>query len=125
MSRRGRNTLAGLLLTAGVLGGAVPMLSAIGCGPARRDAPYTRELDASADPLVARGEVAFARHCHQCHPGGAGGLGPAINDKPLPVGLIKTQVRQGLGAMPAFDEREVSDEDVDAIARYLKALRAL
>ena len=97
----------------------------VGCGSQRRDTPHTRELDTSSDPVLARGEQAFAMNCHQCHPGGAGGLGPAINDKPLPVGLIKTQVRQGLGAMPAFDAKEVSEEEVDAIAKYLKALRSL
>ena len=62
-------------------------------------------------------------HCHQCHPGGAGGLGPAINDKPLPKTLIATQVRAGLGAMPAFSAKEISDQDVDAIVAYLKHLR--
>jgi mono/diheme cytochrome c family protein len=96
----------------------------LGCGPSRRGTPYTRELDIS-DPVLAAGERAFAAYCYQCHPGGAGGLGPAINDKPLPVALIKTQVREGLGAMPAFSPEEVSDEQVDAIAAYLKALRSL
>lgn len=104
---------------------AVPLVSGIlGCGSQRRGTPYTRVLDTS-DPDVARGEHVFAARCHQCHPGGAGGLGPAINDKPLPVTLIKAQVRNGLGAMPAFGNREVSDQDLDAIAKYLKALRSL
>jgi mono/diheme cytochrome c family protein len=104
---------------------AVAIVLLIGCGSQRRDAPHTRELDTSSDPAIALGERAFAVTCHQCHPGGAAGLGPAINDKPLPVGLIKTQVRQGLGAMPAFGRNEVSDEEVDAVAKYLKALRTL
>jgi mono/diheme cytochrome c family protein len=103
---------------------AATVASTSGCGPQRRGAPHTRELG-TADPTVARGEQAFAQHCHHCHPGGAGGLGPAINDKPLPVTLIKTQVRQGLGAMPAFGPEEVSDADVQAIAEYLKGLRSL
>ena len=98
--------------------------AACGCGSSRRGTPYTRQVDTS-DPVVAAGERAFSAHCHQCHPGGAGGLGPAINDKPLPVALIKTQVREGLGAMPAFQPNEVSDEQVDAIAAYLTALRSL
>lgn len=51
------------------------------------------------------------------------GLGPAINDKPLPGWLIKTQVRQGLGAMPSFDESELSETDLDALVAYLAALK--
>ena len=104
---------------------AVGSTTLLGCGSQRRGSPYTRELDTHSDPGVARGEQVFAARCHQCHPGGAGGLGPAINDKPLPVALIKTQVRKGLGAMPAFGDAEVSDEDLDAITKYLKALRSL
>src|SRR3954451_21866932 len=114
-----------LLAFAGVwLGATVVSWLTIGCGPERRSAPYTRELDTS-DQAVADGERVFAANCYQCHPGGAGGLGPAINDKPLPVTAIKTQVRQGLGAMPAFSRDEVSDAQLDDIAKYLKALRSL
>ena len=114
----GRRTIttgaAAILLVAGF----------VGCGSSRRDAPYTAPLS-NDDPDVLRGQIVFAAHCYQCHPGGAGGLGPAINDKPLPVFLIKTQVRQGLGAMPAFSEQQISDADLDTIPKYLKALRAL
>ena len=110
---------AGLLMLV-----ASALVATGGCGAPRRNTPYTREL-AATDPQVARGEQVFAAHCHHCHPGGAGGLGPAINDKPLPVALIKTQIRKGLGAMPAFEQHEIPDEDVDAIAHYLKALRSL
>ena len=95
-----------------------------GCGPERRDTPYTEPL-ANPTPDVAAGERVYAAHCYQCHPGGAGGLGPAINDKPLPVAAIKTQVRNGLGVMPAFDEKEISDADLENVVRYLKALRTL
>ena len=100
------------------------VLTVTGCGPSRRDEPVTERLDAS-DPRVAAGERVFAAHCYQCHPGGSGGLGPAINDKPLPVALIKTQVRQGLGTMPAFPPDMISDDQLDALARYLKGLRNL
>ena len=96
----------------------------IGCGPERRDEPLTEPLT-SDDPRVALGHRVYSQHCHQCHPGGAAGLGPAINDKPLPVTLIKAQVRQGHGHMPAFSEQEITDEQLDAIPYYLKGLRAL
>jgi len=94
------------------------------CGKARRDEPITRPL-VSDDPRITLGHRVFSQHCNQCHPGGAAGLAPSINDKPLPVGLMKTQVRQGLGLMPAFSEKEITDEELDAIIRYLKALRTL
>jgi mono/diheme cytochrome c family protein len=97
----------------------------LGCGTARRGGPYSMGEVATSDPLVARGQHAFMINCNQCHPGGAAGLGPGINDKPLPPFLIHTQIRAGLGAMPAFDKSKISEQDVDAIITYLKSLRAL
>lgn len=97
----------------------VPLLS--GCS-ARRSEPIVGPLP-SPSPEVARGEVAFDLHCSRCHPGGEHGLGPAINNKPLPGFLIRFQVRHGLGAMPAIPERELSREDLDAVVAYLKTLR--
>lgn len=96
----------------------------IGCGRTRRGEPVTEPLQ-SDDPRVALGHRVYSQHCYQCHPGGAAGLAPAINNKPLPVGLMKTQVRQGLGLMPAFSREEITDEELDAVIRYLKALRTL
>ena len=95
-----------------------------GCGSERRDEPLTDPLTTD-DPRVALGHRVFSQHCNQCHPGGAAGLAPAINNKPLPVNLIKTQVRQGLGLMPAFSEREISEEELDGVVRYQKGLRGL
>jgi mono/diheme cytochrome c family protein len=65
----------------------------------------------------------FQQHCHQCHPGGEGGLGPALNDKPAPAFLIKTQVRLGLGTMPGFDKAQISPEELDDLAAYMLASR--
>jgi len=63
------------------------------------------------------------KHCNQCHPGGEGGVGPALNNKPLPGFLIKFQVRRGMGAMPAFSSQVISDAQLDSLASYLKELR--
>jgi mono/diheme cytochrome c family protein len=93
-----------------------------GCGSPRRDEPLVGEL-APASDLVRRGEQVFAAKCHQCHPNGAAGLAPAINDKPVPQWLLKTQVRVGLGAMPGFSSHEISASDREALAKYVKALR--
>jgi mono/diheme cytochrome c family protein len=37
--------------------------------------------------------------------------------------LIRFQVRHGLGAMPAFSEKEIGDRELDDLVAYLKALR--
>jgi mono/diheme cytochrome c family protein len=89
---------------------------------ARRSEPIVGPLPI-ADEHVLRGQQVFMQQCHQCHPGGEAGLGPAINNKPLPGFLIKLQVRQGFGAMPAFTEHHLSSEELDDVVTYLKALR--
>lgn len=92
------------------------------CAGARRSEPFAPELQLSTAEEV-RGEIVFAQQCAQCHPNGEAGLGPAINDRPVPRALIATQIRLGVGAMPAFDEDTLSDDDVDAVTAYLVALR--
>jgi mono/diheme cytochrome c family protein len=79
-----------------------------------------------ANPAVERGRSIFARHCYPCHPGGEGGLGPAINDKPLPVFAMKLQVRTGMvgfGVMPSFDSHKIPSNDLDDLMQYIKAVR--
>ncbi|MBV1796856.1 cytochrome c [Siccirubricoccus sp. G192] len=63
------------------------------------------------------------RACHQCHPRGEAGLGPALNNKYVPAFLIRTQVRLGLGAMPAFPESALSAEELDAVVRYIQFMQ--
>ena len=60
---------------------------------------------------------------NQCHPEGGGGLGPSLNNKHLPKFVIKTQVRLGLGVMPAFVIQRLSPDQLDDLADYLIALR--
>lgn len=97
-------------------------LSLGACAGARRDEPFAPEVVLD-DARQVRGEQVFARECAQCHPNGEAGLGPAINDRPLPKALIAAQIRAGVGAMPAFDESMMSSDDVDAVTEYLLALR--
>lgn len=94
----------------------------LGCGTARRDEPVAPSVTLRSE-LERRGELAFMRECHRCHPGGQAGLGPAINNKPLPGSLIRFQVRNGVGAMPAFSKELIPDQELDGIVAYLKALR--
>ena len=93
-----------------------------GCRSARREEPIAGPLQ-SVSSDVMRGRAVFMRKCHMCHPEGNGGLGPSLNDKPLPGFAIRTQVRHGFGAMPRFEDDTLSDEDLDRVVAYLKALR--
>lgn len=102
---------AGLMIAAGL---------AIACGQARRSEPLMGPLVLGSEQ--ERGRTAYMKYCHQCHPGGEGGLGPSLNDKPLPTFLKKFQVRQGIGSMPSFSEEEIPDEELDDIMAYLEAL---
>jgi mono/diheme cytochrome c family protein len=103
---------------------AAALLAAAACGTARRGEPLAGRLHAAAEqPALRHGKTVFYDHCHKCHPGGEAGLGPAINDKPLPSFLVRFQVRNGLGAMPSFDDARLPDGDLDALLEYLSALR--
>jgi mono/diheme cytochrome c family protein len=93
-----------------------------GCTDARRSEPLVGG-PVHLTEQQQLGQQVFAQHCYQCHPNGAAGLGPAINNKPLPQAMIKTQVRVGAGAMPGFDEHHIPQDQLDAVASYLTALR--
>jgi mono/diheme cytochrome c family protein len=97
-------------------------LTAAGCGTPRRDAPFTGPQLPPNEQILLGAQV-FASSCNGCHPSGAGGIGPSINNKPLPTWLMRFQVRHGLGAMPAFDSEEISDAQLDALLTYLVGLR--
>jgi hypothetical protein len=49
--------------------------------------------------------------------------GPALNNKPFPRFLQRFQVRNGLGAMPAFSPAEISASQLDDLLAYLSTLR--
>ena len=92
-----------------------------GCTP-RRGILVERvpELNTASEQ---QGQEVFMNHCNFCHPGGGAGLGLAINNKPLPAAMIAFQVRNGIGAMPAFSKTKISDEELSALIDYLVALR--
>jgi mono/diheme cytochrome c family protein len=99
---------------------AVALLGA--CGSARRGEPLIGERQ-PPNAKLALGERVFDRNCSQCHPGGESGLGPALNNKPLPQFAMKIQVRNGVGAMPRFSSSEITDEQLSAVTAYLAWLR--
>jgi mono/diheme cytochrome c family protein len=92
------------------------------CGSARRSEPIAGPLTLD-DPVLIRGEQAFAVHCNACHPRGEAGMGPALNNRPVPTWAIRLQVRAGLGVMPAFSRDEIPPDELDALLRYMMALR--
>lgn len=87
-----------------------------------KTAPYSEVIEMPNEDLK-NGRVLFNNHCATCHPEGLSGVALAIINKPLPKALIKFQIRNGIGLMPAFDEKQLSDQEVDNIASYLIYLR--
>ncbi|MBZ4418052.1 cytochrome c [Myxococcus sp. RHSTA-1-4] len=101
---------------------AVLVLAAVAaCGPSRRGPAFGTPREFTAQEQ--EGRVLFMRNCNMCHPGGSGGLGPSINNKPLPSVAMRTQIRQGVGAMPAFTDEMLSDAQVDAVIAYLNEMQ--
>lgn len=115
-SRRRGKALARALATAWAA------LSVVGCGSARRGEPLRGPL-MLADASAENGQRVYMRSCHKCHPGGEAGLGPALNNKPLPKFLVKFQIRHGLGVMPAFPKDQISDPELDDLATYIAMVR--
>ncbi len=102
---------------------ALALLGALlstGCS-ARRSEPVVGPKAFNA--AETRGQIVFMHQCNNCHPQGEAGLGPGLNNKPLPAAAIKAQVRAGLGAMPPFPQDRISDPDLDDLVAYLIAVR--
>jgi mono/diheme cytochrome c family protein len=100
---------------------ALGALALIAACSARRSEPEVGPI--ALDDHLRRGQQLFDQHCYKCHTKGEGGMGPIINDKPLPKFLMRTQVRVGMGTMPNFSKNQISDDELDAILDYLVALR--
>jgi mono/diheme cytochrome c family protein len=77
----------------------------------------------TSDASVERGRRAVEQNWYKCHTQGEGGMGPVINDKPLPRFLMRFQIRHGLGTMLAFSPERISDQEVEDILNYLVELR--
>jgi mono/diheme cytochrome c family protein len=93
------------------------------CGAQQRGEPQGPPV-AAATADEPHGRELFQKLCYKCHPGGAAGLGPALNNKPLPELAVRTQIRKGVGAMPSFGDELLGDADVAAIARFVHELRS-
>ena len=87
----------------------------------RKSEPVNGKTFIPANEAVANGERVYMMYCQKCHPGGEGGLGPAINSSPAPGFIRRFQVRHGLGVMPSFKKDEISKKDLHDITAYLRA----
>jgi mono/diheme cytochrome c family protein len=94
-----------------------------GCSSRKSEPLKGKTLDDS-NSHVKNGEETFMKHCQKCHPGGEGGLGPALNSNPAPQFVKRFQVRHGLGVMPSFTNDEISKADLHDISAYLKTLKS-
>ncbi len=69
-----------------------------------------------------KGKDAFVASCAACHgKEGQGGAGPAL--KGVNGTLVKKSVRSGKGIMPAFSATQISDADLEEMAKYLSGLK--
>jgi ubiquinol-cytochrome c reductase cytochrome c subunit len=114
--------------------------------PTRADPAYNRQdidaLDAYVGSLgrgpsiphvnpamgsISAGLSAFTLHCAGCHQvGGSGGIvtgaiAPALNSKDVTPTQIAEAIRVGPYLMPNFNANQISDKDIDDIARYLRS----
>ena len=106
----------------GLLGGILFLLvGGVSCS-APKSRPVAEPVDLPTAELE-NGRVLFHQYCASCHPEGMSGVGLAIINKPLPASLIRFQIRNGVGVMPAFEEDKLTDEQVENIADYLVYLR--
>lgn len=101
---------------------AILMVVCLSCSISKKEA-YTVKPLAITTQEVEEGKVLFHKYCNSCHPSGTAGLGAPIVTTSIPGFAIQFQIRNGLGEMPAFSEEQISDEEVDKIVDYIKALR--
>ena len=87
----------------------------------------------SEDDAARKGQQVYQKWCSPCHGAGANmpgtaalefhykGSKPAVLEErtDLTPAMVKSFVRNGVYVMPRFRKTEISDADLDAMARYL------
>jgi mono/diheme cytochrome c family protein len=73
------------------------------------------------------GRSVYAQLCDACHPGGGAGLGPALTGPAFTAAYgddaaLAAIIRQGTSGMPAFPESRISDEELDDLIAFIRAL---
>jgi mono/diheme cytochrome c family protein len=97
------------------------LASSVACGSTRGNEPRVSAMTLTTKQR--HGQALFHQFCHQCHPNGDAGLGPAINSNPAPMAAFRLQVRNGLGAMPSFPDAIIPDQDLDLLLAFVAVQR--
>ena len=87
----------------------------------------SRVLAQNAPDEIERGRVLYMTNgCYSCHgtvgQGGERSGAPRLAPEPYPFDAFRVLVRTPREAMPRFDVRFVSDEQLSAIHRYLGSI---
>lgn len=62
-------------------------------------------------------EQIYAETCGYCH---GRNVGPVIRGRALPAAVVRSFVRMGPNAMPAFRPTEITDEELEALALWIQ-----
>jgi ubiquinol-cytochrome c reductase cytochrome c subunit len=83
-------------------------------------------LAQAADDVERGRQLFMANGCYSCHgtvgQGGERSAAPRLAPEPYPFEAFKALVRIPREAMPRFDARYLSDEQLQAIHRYLSSI---
>ena len=71
---------------------------------------------ACAGPLRAPADL-YAGVCARCH---EARVGPPLLGRSLAPAITSTFVRRGMNGMPAFRASEISDQELQALARFIE-----
>jgi mono/diheme cytochrome c family protein len=66
-------------------------------------------------------DALYAKTCGYCH---GKNIGPVIRGRALPADAIKRQVRHGQNGMPSFRPTEITNSELDALAKWIAASKA-
>lgn len=102
-------------LRAGMGLACVAALAALGLATAGCDAI------AHATSTPRSPEQVYASTCGYCH---GHNVGPIILGENIPAETVTAFVRKGQGAMPAFRQTEISDQELKALSDWIEASRA-
>jgi mono/diheme cytochrome c family protein len=82
-------------------------------------AGFSGAADAAAAPRAP--ETVYAKTCGYCH---GQHVAPIIRGRGIPVEVTKQYVRTGPRGMVAFRPTEISDAELEALAKWLNASKA-
>jgi mono/diheme cytochrome c family protein len=99
-------------------------LGGTACGGGDDNEATTAEDTTTGQETTAVGREVFVANCGTCHTlsdaGTSGSIGPALDGGGYSVDRVEEQVRNGGGAMPAFEDT-LSDEEIAEVAAYVAA----